>query len=126
MTAVRGNVGKGKEEDEHVIDLRRVVANDQDTWALVGKYLPPTLTEKCGSPYGNFAYLRLPTSGTRSIVALSSTMPQVMYLYNIDLDNSGEWALVKQYDLLDSTDDSNVNVRPLDDGSGSDEVRPGS
>ncbi|KAF8325712.1 WD40 repeat-like protein [Amanita rubescens] len=80
----------------------------------VGEYLPPTLTEMW-EPVRDFAYLRLPTSGTRSIVALSPTMPQVMvissegyfYLYNIDLDNGGECALVKQYNLLDSTDDSN-------------------
>jgi len=80
----------------------------------VGEYLPPTLTEMW-EPVRDFAYLRLPTSGTRSIVALSPTMPQVMvissegyfYLYNIDLDNGGECALVKQYNLLDSADDSN-------------------
>ena len=92
----------------------------------VGEYLPPTLTEMW-EPVRDFAYLRLPTSGTRSIVALSPcvfsifnfsnswlfrTMPQVMvissegyfYLYNIDLDNGGECALVKQYKCVFCSD----------------------
>ena len=90
----------------------------------VGEYLPPTLTEMW-EPVRDFAYLRMPSSGTRCVVALSPyvlslslslrcgsclmtccrTMPQVMiissdgyfYLYNIDLENGGECALIKQY-----------------------------
>ncbi|CCM01342.1 uncharacterized protein FIBRA_03392 [Fibroporia radiculosa] len=79
----------------------------------VGGYLPNTLTEMW-EPSRDFAFLRLPTSGARCIVALSGTMPQVMvissegyfYSYNIDLENGGECSLMKQYNLLDSTDES--------------------
>ncbi|KAF8636332.1 hypothetical protein AX17_003623 [Amanita inopinata Kibby_2008] len=81
----------------------------------VGEYLPNTLTEMW-EPARDFAFLRLPTSGTRCIVALSPTMPQVMvissegyfYLYSIDLDNGGECTLIKQYSLIDAIDDSNA------------------
>lgn len=70
----------------------------------VGGYLPNTITEMW-EPARDFAWLKLPTSGARCIVALSSTMPQVMvvsseghfYSYNIDLENGGECSLMKQY-----------------------------
>ncbi|KAJ3879877.1 WD40 repeat-like protein [Lentinula edodes] len=79
----------------------------------MGGYLPNTLTEMW-EPSRDFAFLRLPTSGARCVVALSGTMPQVMvissegyfYSYNIDLENGGECSLMKQYSLLDSGDDS--------------------
>ncbi|PPQ91069.1 hypothetical protein CVT25_014737 [Psilocybe cyanescens] len=79
----------------------------------MGGYLPNTLTEMW-EPSRDFAFLRLPTSGARSIVALSGTMPHVMvlssegyfYLYSIDLDKGGECSLMKQYNLLDSGDES--------------------
>ncbi|KAG8906561.1 autophagy protein [Tulasnella sp. 403] len=78
----------------------------------VGGYLPNTLTE-LWEPSRDFAYLKLPTSGVRCMVALSGTMPQVMvissegyfYSYNIDLENGGECSLMKQYSLLDSNED---------------------
>lgn len=81
----------------------------------VGGYLPNTLTEMW-EPSRDFAFLRLPTSGARSIVALSGTMPHVMvissegyfYLYSIDLENGGECSLLKQYSLLDSGDESSL------------------
>ncbi|KAG0699222.1 WD40 repeat-like protein [Suillus ampliporus] len=74
----------------------------------VGGYLPNTITEMW-EPSRDFAFLRLPTSGARCIVALSGTLPQVMvissegyfYSYNIDLENGGECSLMKQYSLLD-------------------------
>ncbi|KAG1730323.1 WD40 repeat-like protein [Suillus lakei] len=74
----------------------------------VGGYLPNTLTEMW-EPSRDFAFLRLPSSGARCIVALSGTLPQVMvissegyfYSYNIDLENGGECSLMKQYSLLD-------------------------
>jgi len=79
----------------------------------VGGYLPNTLTEMW-EPSRDFAFLRLPTSGVRCIVALSGTLPQVMvissdgyfYSYNIDLENGGECSLTKQYSLLDSGEES--------------------
>ncbi|KAF9443266.1 WD40 repeat-like protein [Macrolepiota fuliginosa MF-IS2] len=78
----------------------------------VGGYLPNTLTEMW-EPSRDFAFLKLPTSGARTIVALSGTMPQVMvissegyfYSYGIDLENGGECTLLKQYSLLDSGDE---------------------
>ncbi|KAF8156581.1 WD40 repeat-like protein [Crassisporium funariophilum] len=78
----------------------------------VGGYLPNTLTEMW-EPSRDFAFLRLPTSGARSIVALSGTMPHVMvlssegyfYSYSIDLERGGECSLMKQYSLLDSGDE---------------------
>ncbi|KAJ3748107.1 WD40 repeat-like protein [Lentinula detonsa] len=78
----------------------------------MGGYLPNTLTEMW-EPSRDFAFLRLPTSGARCVVALSGTMPQVMvissegyfYSYNIDLENGGECSLIKQYSLLDSGGD---------------------
>lgn len=36
----------------------------------VGEYLPPTLTEMW-EPVRDFAYLRMPSSGSRCVVALS-------------------------------------------------------
>ncbi|KAF8877835.1 WD40 repeat-like protein [Gymnopilus junonius] len=82
----------------------------------VGGYLPSTMKEMW-EPSRDFASLRLPTSGARSIVALSPTMPQVMvissegyfYLYSIDLEKGGECSLMKQYNLLDSGDESGMN-----------------
>jgi autophagy-related protein 18 len=70
----------------------------------VGGYLPNTLTE-LWEPSRDFAFLKLPTSGARCIVAISGNMPQVMvissegffYSYNIDLENGGECSLMKQY-----------------------------
>ncbi|KAF8172667.1 WD40 repeat-like protein [Pholiota molesta] len=81
--------------------------------SLRRKYLPNTLTEMW-EPSRDFAFLRLPSSGARSIVALSGTMPHVMvlssegyfYLYSIDLEKGGECSLMKQYNLLDSGDES--------------------
>ncbi|KIM35831.1 hypothetical protein M413DRAFT_449564 [Hebeloma cylindrosporum] len=78
----------------------------------MGGYLPNTITEMW-EPSRDFAFFHLPTSGVRSVVALSGTMPHVMvltsegyfYLYSIDLDKGGECALLKQYNLLDSNDE---------------------
>lgn len=88
-------------------------------------------------PQRDFAYLKVPTSGVKSVVALSgcaelscpttlgnadrcasslSSSPQVMvvtsegvfYSYAIDLENGGECVLQKSYSLLDGIgDDSN-------------------
>ncbi|KAI9303007.1 hypothetical protein BJ944DRAFT_109516 [Cunninghamella echinulata] len=78
----------------------------------VGSYLPEMLTEMW-EPARDFASLKLPSVGVRSLVAVSSTMPQVMvvtsegyfYQYNIDLENGGECVLLKQNSLLDSSDE---------------------
>lgn len=89
----------------------------------VGGYLPNTLTEMW-EPSRDFAFLKLPVTGARCVVAISGyvfgrlerhinssdnsmfrTMPHVMvissegyfYSYNIDLENGGECSLMKQY-----------------------------
>ncbi|QRV81627.1 autophagy-related protein 18 [Ceratobasidium sp. AG-Ba] len=80
----------------------------------MGGYLPGTLSDMW-EPSRDFASLKLPTSGTRCIVALSSNMPHVMvvssegffYSYTIDLENGGECTLNKQYNLLESAEETN-------------------
>lgn len=92
---------------------RRSLKLTKNLTSSVGGYLPNTLTE-IWEPSRDFAFLKLPVSGTRCIVALSGTMPHVMvitsegyfYSYNIDLENGGECSLMKQYSLLDSSDES--------------------
>ncbi|KAI9492111.1 WD40-repeat-containing domain protein [Zychaea mexicana] len=80
----------------------------------IGSYLPGMITEMW-EPSRDFASLKLPSAGVQSLVALSSTTPQVMvitsegffYQYNIDLENGGECVLLKQNSLLGSGDDLN-------------------
>ncbi|KAI0297412.1 WD40 repeat-like protein [Russula brevipes] len=92
---------------------RRSLHLTKNITSSVGGYLPNTLTEMW-EPSRDFAFLKLPTSGARCIVALSGTMPQIMvvssegyfYSYSIDLENGGECSLMKQYSLLDSADEA--------------------
>ncbi|TDZ28023.1 Autophagy-related protein 18 [Colletotrichum trifolii] len=91
---------------------------------VVGSYLPQTVTEMW-EPLRDFAYIKIPRatqspasarSGNvagsqvpsgplRSVVAMSSSSPQVMvvtsdggfYVYNIDMEHGGEGYLVKQF-----------------------------
>ncbi|KAF6840515.1 autophagy-like protein 18 [Colletotrichum plurivorum] len=100
---------------------------------VVGSYLPQTVTEMW-EPLRDFAYIKIPkssnspisssrggsnTSGSslphsplRSVVAMSSSSPQVMvvtsdggfYVYNIDMEHGGEGYLVKQFSVLDGDD----------------------
>jgi len=92
---------------------RRSLHLTKNITSSVGGYLPNTLTEMW-EPSRDFAFLKLPTSGGRCIVALSGTMPQIMvvssegyfYSYSIDLENGGECSLMKQYSLLDSADEA--------------------
>ncbi|KAL5498562.1 ATG18 [Sanghuangporus vaninii] len=94
---------------------RRSLKLTKNITSSVGGYLPNTLTEMW-EPSRDFAYLKLPVSGARCIVAISGTMPHVMvissegyfYSYNIDLENGGECTLMKQYSLLDSSDESGM------------------
>ncbi|ORZ27626.1 WD40-repeat-containing domain protein [Lobosporangium transversale] len=80
----------------------------------VGSYLPGAITE-IFEPSRDFAYLKLPSAGVQSVIALSNTTPQVMvatsdgylYQYNIDLENGGQCVLLKQYSLLESSEESN-------------------
>ncbi|PWY99192.1 autophagy-related protein 18 [Testicularia cyperi] len=88
---------------------RRSMALGRGITGSVGGYLPNSLTEMW-EPSRDFAFLKLPNPGVSSVVALSSTTPQVMvvtsegffYSYNIDLEHGGECVLMKQYSLLDA------------------------
>jgi autophagy-related protein 18 len=88
---------------------------------VVGSYLPQTVTEMW-EPLRDFAYIKIPKSSSsgqsrlaggsagplRSVVAMSSSSPQVMvvtsdggfYVYNIDMENGGEGYLVKQFSYV--------------------------
>ncbi|TGJ83081.1 hypothetical protein E0Z10_g5687 [Xylaria hypoxylon] len=91
---------------------------------VMGNYLPQTVTEMW-EPLRDFAYIKIPKSavmgrqGTalsnqqlRSVVAMSSSSPQVMvvtsdggfYVFNIDMELGGEGYLVKRFSVLDSDD----------------------
>ncbi|KAI9599540.1 WD40-repeat-containing domain protein [Syncephalis fuscata] len=67
-------------------------------------YLPDVLTEMW-EPARDFAHLKLKSAGVQSLVALSSSTPQVivvtsegyLYLYNIDLERGGECVFNKQH-----------------------------
>ncbi|KAM0750248.1 WD40 repeat-like protein [Meredithblackwellia eburnea MCA 4105] len=89
----------------------------------VGGFLPGAVSGMW-DPQRDFAFLKLPTSGVRSVVALSSTSPQVMvvtseglfYSYAIDLENGGECVLQKSYSLLDgSSSDDLSGTSPMGD-----------
>lgn len=84
-----------------------------------GTYLPKGMTEMW-EPQRDFAYIKVRSAqtGVRTVVALSPTLPQVMVLsadgvfqaYNIDLDNGGECALLKEFNLINQ-DDSSANTQ---------------
>jgi len=81
---------------------------------VVGGYLPQAVTEMW-EPMRDFAFIRLPKSGLgtnpvgggplRSVVAMSSSSPQVMvvtsdggfYIFSIDMELGGEGVLIKRY-----------------------------
>ncbi|KAK0538346.1 autophagy protein [Tilletia horrida] len=96
--------------------LRRTSAMlSRNVAGSVGGYLPNSLAE-IWEPQRDFAHLKLPSPGVSSLVAVSSTTPQVMvvtsegyfYQYQIDLENGGECELMKQYSLLDSLEDASA------------------
>ncbi|CAG8495411.1 4519_t:CDS:2 [Acaulospora morrowiae] len=103
--------GVGSTIRRQSLHLRRTLADN------VGNYLPDALTEMW-EPTRDFAYLKLPSSGVQSVVALSNTTPQVMvvtsegyfYQYNIDLENGGECVLLKQYSLLEPNEDLGTSL----------------
>ncbi|KAK4458113.1 autophagy-related protein 18 [Cladorrhinum samala] len=89
----------------------------------VGSYMPQAVTE-AWEPERDFASIKIPKSSPstthktssggaiRSVVAMSSSSPQVMvvtsdgtfYVYNIDMQKGGEGYLVKQFSVLDADD----------------------
>ncbi|KAG5662254.1 hypothetical protein KAF25_004493 [Fusarium avenaceum] len=99
---------------------------------VVGSYLPQSVTEMW-EPLRDFAYIKIPKSAIpsgasrtlrdapggplRSVVAMSSSSPQVMvvtsdgsfYVYNIDMEHGGEGYLVKQFSVLEGDDKSDAS-----------------
>ena len=93
---------------------------------VVGNYLPQTVTEMW-EPLRDFAYIKIPKATAtspksgpggagsvgsqqlRSVVAMSSTSPQVMvvtsdggfYVFNIDMEQGGEGYLIKQFSCVE-------------------------
>lgn len=94
---------------------------------VVGSYLPQTVTEMW-EPQRDFAYIKIPKVSSaaspgkgaagpgpaglsfpggplRSVVAMSSSSPQVMvvtsdggfYVYNVDMESGGEGLLLRQF-----------------------------
>ncbi|TGZ83575.1 WD40 repeat-like protein [Ascodesmis nigricans] len=77
-----------------------------------GGYLPNAVTEMW-EPARDFAFVKLPNGGgVKSVVALSSTSPQIMVVtsdgfflvYNVDMEKGGECVLTKQYSLVQPED----------------------
>lgn len=99
---------------------------------VVGSYLPQTVTEMW-EPLRDFAYIKIPKASSppsqskggagagpgpsslafsngplRSVVAMSSSSPQVMvvtsdggfYVFNIDMEQGGEGYLVRQFSYV--------------------------
>ncbi|KAK9477080.1 WD40-repeat-containing domain protein [Lipomyces japonicus] len=75
----------------------------------VGGYLPTAVTEMW-EPARDFAFVKLPNKGLKSVVALSPTSSHVIvvtsegyfYQYGIDLEKGGECTLIKKYSLLEN------------------------
>lgn len=73
-----------------------------------GGYLPNAVTEMW-EPARDFAFVKLKKPGVKSVVALSSSSPQIMvvtsdgdyYVYNVDMEKGGECVLTKQYSCVD-------------------------
>ncbi|KAH8917518.1 putative phosphoinositide binding protein [Atractiella rhizophila] len=108
---------EGKKNEGMSGSLRRKSLNlGRNLAGSVGGYLPNTLTE-IWEPQRDFAFLKLPSSGVRSVVAISNTTPQIMvvtsegvfYSFNIDLENGGECVLQKSYSLMEGLDDADGN-----------------
>ncbi|KAF4982544.1 hypothetical protein FZEAL_1854 [Fusarium zealandicum] len=101
---------------------------------VMGSYLPQSVTEMW-EPLRDFAYIKIPKSTApasaskpllrdtpggpmRSVVAMSSSSPQVMvvtsdggfYVYNIDMEHGGEGYLVKQFSVLEGDDKSDASI----------------
>ncbi|CCC13947.1 hypothetical protein SMACR_09496 [Sordaria macrospora] len=89
---------------------------------VASSYLPTSVAEMW-EPERDFAFIKIPKSSNsrtgglsatplRSVVAMSSSSPQVMvvtsdggfYVYNIDMEKGGEGYLVKQFSVLDGDD----------------------
>ncbi|GAA97103.1 uncharacterized protein L969DRAFT_96982 [Mixia osmundae IAM 14324] len=93
------------------INLGRMAAGS------LGGYLPGAVTEMW-EPQRDFAYLKLPLAGVKSVVALSSTLPLVnvvtsegvFYTYSIDLESGGECILSKSYSLMEGVNEASAQA----------------
>lgn len=102
---------------------RRSMALGRGITGSVGGYLPNSLTEMW-EPSRDFAFLKLPTQGVSSVVALSATTPHVMvvtsegyfYSYNIDLEHGGECVLMKRKSLTPTLSPSSSSERAKERG----------
>ncbi|GAA5925725.1 phosphoinositide binding protein ATG18 [Sporobolomyces koalae] len=91
----------------------------------VSNFLLPAQVTGLFDPQRDFAYLKVPVSGVKSIVGISSTSPQIMvvtseglfYSYLIDLEKGGECVLQKSYSLLDGIDNNPSSSSPQHQGS---------
>ncbi|UZJ57287.1 hypothetical protein CBS101457_006607 [Exobasidium rhododendri] len=101
---------------------KRSLALGRNLSGSVGGYLPNSLAEMW-EPSRDFAFLKLPSNGVSSVVAISNTTPQIIcvtseglfYCYNIDLESGGECTLMKQYSLLEGDDSSSASGTALAD-----------
>lgn len=116
-----GGSGHGRKSDSFGSMLRRSSQlMSRGVAGVVGSYLPQSVTEMW-EPSRDFAFIKIPKSRSsglgapspgssgggplRSVVAMSSSSPQVMvttsdggfYVFNIDMENGGEGYLVKQF-----------------------------
>ncbi|CCJ28571.1 unnamed protein product [Pneumocystis jirovecii] len=78
----------------------------------IENYLPTTLTE-IWEPTRNFAYAKIPGHQTKNIAAFNSssqlmviTSEGQLYYYDISLENGGECVLLKQYSLLNLSEET--------------------
>ena len=107
--------------------MRRTSQNVGSSLAsAVGGYLPKGVAE-IWEPARDFAWIRLPKSGTssstplRSVVAMSPDAPHIMvvtneggfFVYGVDLAKGGEGILLKQYSLLDIHDKVSASTMDL-------------
>eukprot|EP00128_Syssomonas_multiformis_P015157 Colp12_sorted_trinity150504_noHs@7367 len=106
----------------HIFKLQPIEQQEQQKSGYSGWYsmLPiPEAFSEMWEPQRDFAHIKLPEAGVQCICALSNTAPQVLvatakgyfYQYNIDMENGGECALVKQYSFLDPNE-SKVENHP--------------
>ena len=111
--------------------IRRTSQNVGATFATsVGAYLPTAVSEMW-EPTRDFAWLKIPksqpvfqggiltsTASSKSVVAMSSNMPEVMvvtneghfYVFGVDLEKGGEGTLLKVYEVGGENDRLGASV----------------
>eukprot|EP01137_Pigoraptor_chileana_P021947 Opistho-2@86306 len=109
----------------HIFKLDQGAQPRRKSASGLAAYIPEMLSEMW-EPQRDFAHLKLPSQGVLNICALSSTTPQVMivtsdgyfYQYNINMQEGGECALLRQYSILDPSEGkSRVDSDAVDQSS---------